>query len=111
MYEDELQLTMYRHWSLFESFCHSINFASKFKVWTLKGQKRMHEFLAEMGYDLISFFFVCLSILMFVHSSEFSLSHLSFLFFLSSLSFSVSLPSSFSVILHQNKDEKQTPGT
>lgn len=49
MYEDELQLSLYRHWSLFESVCHSINLACKFKVWTLKGQKRLHEFLAEMG--------------------------------------------------------------
>ena len=55
MYDDELQLTMYRHWSLFESICHSINMACKFKIWTLKGQKRLHEFLAEMGYVLIKF--------------------------------------------------------
>ena len=49
MYDDELQLSLYRHWSLFESLCHSINMACKFKVWTLKGQKKLHEFLAEMG--------------------------------------------------------------
>jgi len=49
MYDDELHLNLYRHWSLFESVCHSINLACKFKVWTLKGQKRLHEFLAEMG--------------------------------------------------------------
>ena len=49
MYDDELQLSLYRHWSLFESLCHSINLACRFKVWTLKGQKRLHEFLAEMG--------------------------------------------------------------
>lgn len=52
MYDDELQLTLYRHWSLFESLCHSINMACKFKIWTLKGQKRLHEFLAEMGLPL-----------------------------------------------------------
>lgn len=51
-YDDELQLSLYRHWSLFESLCHSINMACKFKVWTLKGQKRLHEFLAEMGLPL-----------------------------------------------------------
>ncbi|WAR03472.1 CDC45-like protein [Mya arenaria] len=48
-YDDELHLSLYRHWSLFESLCHSINMACKFKVWTLKGQKRLNEFLAEMG--------------------------------------------------------------
>lgn len=52
MYDDELQLTLYRHWSLFDSLCHSINMACKFKVWTMKGQKRLHEFLAEMGLPL-----------------------------------------------------------
>ncbi|KAL4225254.1 DNA replication initiation factor cdc45 [Mactra antiquata] len=52
MYEDELQLSLYRHWSLFESVCHSINMAAKLKLWTLKGQKRLHEFLAEMGLPL-----------------------------------------------------------
>ena len=48
-YEDELLLTLYRHWTIFESICHSIGTACKFRVWTLKGQKRLHEFLAEMG--------------------------------------------------------------
>ena len=48
-FDEELQLLLYRHWSLFNSLCHSINTACKFKVWTLKGQQRLHEFLAEMG--------------------------------------------------------------
>lgn len=48
-FEDELQLTLYRHWSLFESICKSVKTACKFKVWTMKGRKRLHEFLAEMG--------------------------------------------------------------
>ncbi|ESO91700.1 hypothetical protein LOTGIDRAFT_206668 [Lottia gigantea] len=52
VFDDELQLTLYRHWSLFESLCHSISTACKFKVWTLKGQKRLYEFLAEMGLPL-----------------------------------------------------------
>ena len=49
VFDEELQLTLYRHWSLFDSIRHSVNMACKFKVWTLKGQKRLHEFLAEMG--------------------------------------------------------------
>ncbi|XP_063448909.1 cell division control protein 45 homolog [Mytilus trossulus] len=52
VFDEELQLTLYRHWSLFDSICHSVNLACKFKVWTLKGQKRLHEFLAEMGMPL-----------------------------------------------------------
>ncbi|XP_033747411.1 cell division control protein 45 homolog isoform X3 [Pecten maximus] len=51
-FDEELQLPLYRHWSLFESISHSTNMACKFKVWTLKGQKRLHEFLAEMGIPL-----------------------------------------------------------
>lgn len=51
-YEDELLLTLYRHWTIFESICHSIGTACKFRIWTLKGQKRLHEFLAEMGLPL-----------------------------------------------------------
>ena len=50
--DEELQLNLYRHWSLFESICHSINVACKFKIWTLKGEKRLNEFLAEMGMPL-----------------------------------------------------------
>ncbi|KAL5017064.1 hypothetical protein ScPMuIL_006653 [Solemya velum] len=52
VFDDELQLALYRHWSLFESLRHSVNMACKFKVWTQKGQKRLHEFLAEMGMPL-----------------------------------------------------------
>lgn len=52
-FEDELQLTLYRHWSLFESICKSVTTACKFKVWSMKGRKRLHEFLAEMGLPLI----------------------------------------------------------
>ncbi|XP_071094476.1 cell division control protein 45 homolog [Haliotis cracherodii] len=52
VFDEELTLTMYRHWSLFESICHSVGMACKFKVWTLKGQKKLNEFLAEMGMPL-----------------------------------------------------------
>ncbi|ELT95314.1 hypothetical protein CAPTEDRAFT_224008 [Capitella teleta] len=52
-FETELRLCLFRHWSLFESLCHSQYTACKFKVWTLKGKKRLHEFLAEMGLPLV----------------------------------------------------------
>ncbi|PIK60025.1 putative cell division control protein 45-like [Apostichopus japonicus] len=48
----ELQLTLYKHWSLFESMKHSSYTACTLKLWTLKGQKKLHEFLADMGLPL-----------------------------------------------------------
>ncbi|KAK2169147.1 hypothetical protein LSH36_12g20040 [Paralvinella palmiformis] len=53
MFDNELRLTMYRHWSLFESLCHSEYTTCKFKIWTMKGRKRLHEFLADMGLPLV----------------------------------------------------------
>lgn len=44
-----LQLALYRHWSLVESMRHSLYTATTLKLWTLKGEKRLHELLAEMG--------------------------------------------------------------
>ncbi|CAI9721546.1 division control 45 homolog [Octopus vulgaris] len=51
-FEEELQLIFYRHWSLFESICNSITTACKFKLWTMKGRKKLQEFLADMGIPL-----------------------------------------------------------
>ncbi|XP_035826771.1 cell division control protein 45 homolog isoform X2 [Aplysia californica] len=51
-FEEELHLSLYRHWSLFDSICHSTSVACKLKLWSLKGQKKLHEFLAEMGLPL-----------------------------------------------------------
>ncbi|KAJ8042920.1 Cell division control protein 45-like [Holothuria leucospilota] len=48
----ELQLTLYKHWSLFESLRHSAYTACTLKLWTLKGQKKLNEFLADMGLPL-----------------------------------------------------------
>ncbi|XP_070572365.1 cell division control protein 45 homolog [Ptychodera flava] len=49
----ELRLSLYRHWSIFDSLCHSVYTACSFKVWTMKGKKRLHEFLADMGLPLV----------------------------------------------------------
>lgn len=51
-FEEELNLSLYRHWTLFDSICHSMAIACKLRLWSLKGQKRLHEFLAEMGLPL-----------------------------------------------------------
>ena len=48
-FEQELHLILYRHWSVFESLCHSPLTSTNFKVWTMKGKKKLHEFLADMG--------------------------------------------------------------
>ncbi|XP_002736001.2 cell division control protein 45 homolog [Saccoglossus kowalevskii] len=49
----ELRLSLYRHWSIFDSLFHSVYTACSFKVWTMKGKKKLHEFLADMGLPLV----------------------------------------------------------
>ncbi|KAL7645415.1 UNVERIFIED_CONTAM: hypothetical protein RMT77_003801 [Armadillidium vulgare] len=51
-FDKELNLVLYRHWTLVESMKHSSHFASSLKLWTLKGEMKMHELLAEMGIPL-----------------------------------------------------------
>ncbi|GBN14919.1 Cell division control protein 45 [Araneus ventricosus] len=51
-FDKELNLALYRHWSLYDSIMHSKYTACKFKLWSFKGQKRMLEFLAEIGLPL-----------------------------------------------------------
>lgn len=48
-YYFSLNLTMYRHWSLLESLKYSSQTACHFQLWTLKGEKKLNEFLAELG--------------------------------------------------------------
>ncbi|XP_066947655.1 cell division control protein 45 homolog isoform X2 [Macrobrachium rosenbergii] len=51
-FEKELQLALYRHCSLVESMRHSLYPATSLRLWTLKGEKRLCELLAEMGLPL-----------------------------------------------------------
>nr|CAG4646363.1 EOG090X08GG [Macrothrix elegans] len=51
-HEKDLKLTLYRQWSLLESLKYSTLTACHFQLWTLKGEKRLHEFLAELGLPL-----------------------------------------------------------
>nr|CAG4643303.1 EOG090X08GG [Ilyocryptus agilis] len=51
-HEKDLNLTMYRHWSLLESLKYSHQTACHFQLWTLKGEKKLNEFLAELGLPL-----------------------------------------------------------
>ena len=52
-YQKELNLNLYRHWSINESLHHTIYTASKFKIWTHKGKQKLSEFLAELGLPLV----------------------------------------------------------
>lgn len=52
-YEKDLQLALYRHWSIYESLRNSRYSACNLKLWTLRGEKRVHELLVEMGLPLV----------------------------------------------------------
>lgn len=43
---------LYRHWSLYESMCHSSCIASRFPVWKSDGLKKLQVMLAEIGVSL-----------------------------------------------------------
>uniref|UniRef100_A0A667Y2F0 CDC45 cell division cycle 45 homolog (S. cerevisiae) n=1 Tax=Myripristis murdjan TaxID=586833 RepID=A0A667Y2F0_9TELE len=51
-FEYDLRLTLYQHWSLYESICNSCYTSCNFKLWSLNGQKKLQEFLADMGLPL-----------------------------------------------------------
>lgn len=52
-YENDLHLAMYRHWTIIDSLKHSMYPACKLKLWTTRGEKRLHELLVEMGLPLV----------------------------------------------------------
>lgn len=52
-FERDLHLAMYRHWSVYESLRNSKYSACKLKLWTTRGEKRVHELLVEMGLPLV----------------------------------------------------------
>ena len=52
-YQKELNLNLYRHWSINESLHHTVYTAAKFKIWTHKGKQKLSEFLAELGLPLV----------------------------------------------------------
>ncbi|XP_007956643.1 cell division control protein 45 homolog [Orycteropus afer afer] len=51
-FEYDLRLALYQHWSLYDSLCNTCYTASRFKLWSVQGQKRLQEFLADMGLPL-----------------------------------------------------------
>nr|XP_038944011.1 cell division control protein 45 homolog isoform X1 [Rattus norvegicus] len=48
-FEYDLCLVLYQHWSLHESLYNTSYTAARFKLWSVHGQKRLQEFLADMG--------------------------------------------------------------
>lgn len=51
-FEYDLHLALYQHWSLHDSLCNTCYTAARFKLWSVHGQKRLQEFLADMGLPL-----------------------------------------------------------
>ena len=51
-FTSELDLPLYRHWTLYDSIRHSHYMFTHFRIWTTKGAKRLYEFLADMGLEV-----------------------------------------------------------
>lgn len=58
-FEKDLRLVLYRHWSVEASLKYSMFTACKMKLWSLRGDKKLQELLADMGlvYSKIVFVF------------------------------------------------------
>ncbi|KAF2360802.1 CDC45 family [Trinorchestia longiramus] len=51
-FQKDVQLSLYRHWSVMESMKHTLHTSTALKLWTHKGEKKMLELLAELGLPL-----------------------------------------------------------
>uniref|UniRef100_A0A8D0HJS2 Cell division cycle 45 n=1 Tax=Sphenodon punctatus TaxID=8508 RepID=A0A8D0HJS2_SPHPU len=51
-FEYDLRLALYQHWSLYESLCNTCYTSASLKLWSVQGQKRLQELLADMGLPL-----------------------------------------------------------
>ncbi|KAM8960724.1 cell division control protein 45 homolog [Pelodytes ibericus] len=51
-FEYDLRLSLYQHWSMYESICNSCYTSASLKLWSVQGQKKLQEFLADMGLPL-----------------------------------------------------------
>lgn len=50
--ENSLNLSLFKHWTLFKSLMYSIHSASKFQTLSEKGKRRIEIFLAKIGYPM-----------------------------------------------------------
>lgn len=48
-FEQDLRLALYRHWTVEASMRYTMYTSCKLKLWTLRGETRYHELLADMG--------------------------------------------------------------
>lgn len=53
VFEKDLHLALYRHWTIFDSLRHSVIPACRMQSWTFRGEKRLQELLVEMGLPLV----------------------------------------------------------
>ncbi|XP_017780562.1 PREDICTED: cell division control protein 45 homolog [Nicrophorus vespilloides] len=51
-FEKDLRLILYRHWTVESSLKHSMFTACKLRLWSLKGDKKLNQLLADMGLPL-----------------------------------------------------------
>jgi len=51
-FDNDLVLSLYRHWSILKSLNCTSYTAARFRVWTPGGRQRLSEFLAELGLPL-----------------------------------------------------------
>ncbi|GJQ85966.1 CDC45L [Trypoxylus dichotomus] len=53
VFEKDLRLCLYRHWTVESSLKYSAFTACKMKLWSLRGDKKLQELLADMGLPLV----------------------------------------------------------
>ncbi|CAK9800011.1 Cell division control protein 45 homolog [Anthophora quadrimaculata] len=51
-YDKDLSLVLYRHWTIEASLKHSVPTAVSLRLWSVRGEQRLRELLAEMGLPL-----------------------------------------------------------
>ncbi|XP_018329160.1 cell division control protein 45 homolog [Agrilus planipennis] len=52
-FEKDLRLALYRHWTVESSLKYSTYTACKLKLWSIKGEMKLHELLVDMGLPLV----------------------------------------------------------
>ncbi|XP_024882547.1 cell division control protein 45 homolog [Temnothorax curvispinosus] len=52
-YDKDLQLALYRHWTVEASLKYSMSTAISLRLWSIRGEQRLKEVLAEMGLPLV----------------------------------------------------------
>ena len=50
--QNSLQLALYRHWTVEDSLRHSMPTAVALRLWSIRGEQKLRELLAEMGLPL-----------------------------------------------------------